>query len=191
MIVLRALGASFSRDGSEIVAPFDLRAASGETASLAQPTAYAASIAARLCAAIVKPSAGLVYVGDFETRLQPPQAKRLVGFVDAAGFVGDDHAFRCETAFRADVWGVDARAAHARAEAVVAALGAGGRRDAAYVRAVALALATNVEALVLDQPTRRVADRVRAFAPNLAIVQTHVGVAAAPGRLATLEPAAT
>ena len=191
MIVLRTIGASFARDGVEIVAPFDVRSVSGETASLAQPTALAASIAARICAAIVKPTTGLVYVGDYETRLQPPQAKRLVGFVDACGFAGDDHAFRCETAFRADVWGVDARVARARADDVVAALGSRGSKEAEYVRAVALALATGVEALVLDQPTRRIAERIRAFAPNLAIVQTRVGVAAAPGRLATLEPAAT
>ncbi len=173
MIVLRALGASFARAGIEIVARFDMRAASGETVTLALPDPFAASVAARMCAGIVKPTTGFVYVGDYETRLQPPQAKRLVGFVDAAGFAGDAHVFRCETAFRAEVWGVDVRAAHARAEAVIAALGPAARgAEARYARAVALALATDVEALVLDQPSPRIAERVRAFAPHLAIVRT-------------------
>jgi ABC-2 type transport system ATP-binding protein len=173
VIVLRALGASFARAGLEIVPRFDLRAASGETVTLARANPFAASVAARMCAAIVKPTTGFVYVGDYETRLQPPQAKRLVGFVDAAGFAGDAHVFRCETAFRADVWGVDVRGAHARAEAVIEALGPAARgAEARYARAVALALSTDVEALVLDQPSPRIAERVRAFAPHLAIVQT-------------------
>jgi ABC-type taurine transport system ATPase subunit len=190
-MVLRALAASFVRDGVEIVVPFDLALGPGETATLAQPTPFAASIAARICAAIVKPTTGIVYVGDYESRLQPPQAKRLVGFVDAAGFDGDDHAFHCETAFRADVWGLEARVAHARASAVLAALGSGDERHARYARAVALALVADVAALVLDQPTRRIVESVRAFAPVPAIVRTRVGVAAPPAPLVAREPAAT
>jgi ABC-type Na+ transport system ATPase subunit NatA len=189
--VIRAIGASFSRAGDELVAPFDLTCSRGEIVSLAQPTTYAASIVARMCAAIVKPTSGRIYVGDYETRLQPPQAKRLVGFVDVSGFSGDDHAFRCETSFRADVWGVDVPAAHARAQDVLAALDARGSNEAAYARAVALALATDVAALVLDQPSRRIATRVRTFASQLAIVTTRVGVTTAPDRALALEPAVT
>ncbi len=191
MTVLRALGASFARDGVPIVAPFDLVLASGETAALAMPTPLAASIAARICAAIVKPTTGVVYVGDYETRLQPPQAKRLVGFVDAAGFEGDAYAFGCEAAFRADVWGLDSREARARAERVVAALGTGDAKHARYARAVALALVADVAALVLDQPPKRIVAAVRAVAPSAGIVRTHVGVTnPAPARAAR-EPAAT
>ncbi|MBD5635323.1 MAG: hypothetical protein IAI49_12670, partial [Candidatus Eremiobacteraeota bacterium] len=170
MTVVRALGASFVRDGVEIVSPFDLALSYGETATLARPTATAASIAARLCAAIVKPSSGIVYVGDYETRLQAPQAKRLVGFVDVAGFAGDAHAFRCEAAFRADVWGIDARTAQARANAVVLALGTGDERHERYARAVALALVAEVAVLVLDQPQRRIVEAARAVAPLPAIL---------------------
>jgi ABC-type Na+ transport system ATPase subunit NatA len=189
--VLRAIGASFARDEHEIVAPFDLALSRAETVSLAQPTALAASIAARICAAIVKPTTGVVYVGDFETRLQPPQAKRLVGFVDAAGFDGDAHAFRCETAFRAEVWGLEGRASRARAEAVVAALGPGDDRHARYARAVGLALVADVAILVLDQPPKRIVDAARAFAPAVAIVRTRVGVVTAAPARAAREPAAT
>ena len=191
MTVVRACGASFSRDGDEIVAPFDLVAGRGDVALIAQPTAFAASIAARICAGIVKPTTGNVFVGDFETRLQPPQAKRLVGFVDAAGFDGDDHAFRCETAFRADVWAVDAHAAHVRAQAVFTAVAGGDEMQRRYARALALALVPDVAALVLDQPARRILDRVRAFAPGVAIVRSHVSIVAVRDAVPEREPVAS
>jgi ABC-type Na+ transport system ATPase subunit NatA len=165
--VLRARGARFARDGRDLVAPFSLTLAAGETFSLEQPDATAAAIAARLCAAIVKPTEGTIYVGEYETRLQPPQCKRLVGFVDAAGFEGDDHAFKCEVAFRADVWGLDAHDAQARGRAVLEALG-----DGAYARGVALALVPDVALVVLDRPTSRVVSRVRALAPAAGILRT-------------------
>jgi ABC-type Na+ transport system ATPase subunit NatA len=165
--VLRARGARFARDGRELVAPFSLTLAAGETLSLDLPDATAAAIAARMCAAIVKPTDGTIYVGEYETRLQPPQCKRLVGFVDAAGFEGDDHAFKCEVAFRADVWGLDPRGAQARGRAVLATLG-----DGAYARGVALALVPDVALVVLDRPTARVVARVRELAPAAGILRT-------------------
>ncbi len=167
MTVLRALGARFARDGREIVAPFSLTLGAGETLTLEQPDGTAAAVAARMCAAIVKPTDGAIYVGDYETRLQPPQCKRLVGFVDAAGFEGDAYALRCEVAFRADVWGLDAAAAQARGRAVLAALG-----DGDYARGVALALVPEVALVVLDRPDARLVPQVRALAPGAGILRT-------------------
>jgi ABC-type Na+ transport system ATPase subunit NatA len=169
LTIFRAVDVSFSRDGIEIVSPFSLEVAAGTDARLAQPNPRAASVAARMCAAIVKPTHGVVYVGDFETRLQPPQAKRLVGFVDARGFEGDDHALRCEVAFRADVWNLDKAAAQARATAVLAALG---KEHAAYERAIALALVADVALVVLDQPSAKAVRRVRSIVPDAAIIAT-------------------
>ncbi len=159
---------SFVRDGTELVVPFSLELEAGAEAELVQPSARAASVAARLCAAIVKPTHGVVYVGDYETRLQPPQAKRMVGFVDSAGFEGDDHALRCEVAFRAEVWNLDKAAAQARASDVLATLG-----DGRYARAVALALVADVALVVLDQPEAgRLLRRIRKVAPDAAIIRT-------------------
>jgi len=165
--VLRAQGARFARDGRDLVAPFSLSLLAGETRTLEQPEPAAAGIAARMCAAIVKPTEGTIYVGEYETRLQPPQCKRLVGFADAAGFHGDAHAFRCEIGFRADVWGLDARAAQARGRAVLEALG-----DGDYARGVALALVPDVALVVLDRPPGRIVSRVRALAPGAGILRT-------------------
>jgi len=169
LTIFRAVGVSFARDGVEIVAPFSLELAAGADAAITQPNPGAASVAARMCAAIVKPTHGVAYVGDFETRLQPPQAKRLVGFVDALGFAGDDYALRCEVAFRADVWNLDKTAAQARADAVLAAFG---KTPNDYARAVALALVADVALVVLDQPAGNVARHVRAVAPEAAIIST-------------------
>jgi hypothetical protein len=47
----------------------------------------------------------------------------------------------------------------------------------------------DVIALVLDQPSRRLFDRVRAFAPMPAIVRTRVGAVATPEPLPELAPA--
>jgi ABC-type Na+ transport system ATPase subunit NatA len=171
--ILRAMEVTFSRDGVEIVAPFSLVLEAGQEARLDQPNARAAAIAARICAAIVRPTSGTVYVGEYETRLQPPQAKRLVGFVDAEGFAGDAHALRCEVAFRADVWNVDKAAAQARASEILAKLG-----DAPYARALALALVADVALVVLDRPVGSFARKVRRLVPEAAILHTHVAPAA-------------
>lgn len=164
--VLRAVEAEFAREGTQFVAPFTLAVAGAETCELAQPNARAASIAARMCAAIVKPTGGTIFVGDYETRLQPPQAKRLVGFVDGGGFTGDAHAFKCEVAFRAEVWSVEYAAARVRAERVLDELGDGG----AYARAVALALVADVALIVFDRPPGDILRRVRGMAPGAAIL---------------------
>jgi ABC-type Na+ transport system ATPase subunit NatA len=165
--IFRAVDVSFVRDGIDLIAPFSLTLDAGAQAELVQPNARAASVAARICAAIVKPTHGVAYVGDFETRLQPPQAKRMVGFVDSAGFAGDDHALRCEVAFRAEVWNLDKRVAQHRATEVLAALGTG-----AYARAVALALVADVALVVLDQPEAALALRIREVASSAAIIRT-------------------
>jgi len=170
--VLRAVDAGFGREGRTLVAPFSLLLEAAQTGDLAQPDARAASTAARMCAAIIKPSEGTIYVGDFETRLQPPQAKRLVGYVDAAGFAGDAHALRCEVAFRAEVWGIEPSAAQARAKEVLSALAAAGEADDPYVRAVALALVPPVSLVVLDQPEAGLARRVQELVPGAGILVT-------------------
>ncbi len=169
--VLRALGAAFDDPQGEIVGPFHFDVGEKERISLEAASPRAASIAARMCAAIVKPTRGIVYVGDYDTRLQPAQAKRRLGFVDVAGFLGNAHAFACEIAFRADVWNLDRSAAQRRVRTVLASLGVD---DEPYARAVALALVADVKLVVLDQPASDVAPVLRDCAPALTIVETRV-----------------
>jgi len=178
--LLRVVEASFERDGVLLVAPFSLAIERGARAEISQPDARSASIAARMCAAVVKPTAGAVYIGEYETRLQPPQAKRLSGFVDAAGFTGDAHAFACEVAFRADVWGIPPAAAAARARAVLDALAAERENPTPYASAIALALVPDVALIVLDRPPPSLAARVRELVPAAALLVTLPAAQAAP-----------
>ena len=160
----------FVRDGEDIIAPFSVTIDAGATYELVQAARFSASLAARLCGAIVRPTSGTIFVGEYETRLQPPQAKRRVGFVDVAGFDGDAHAFACEVAFRAQCWGIPLPLARIRAAQMLDALG----RDDAYSRAIALALVADPALVVLDQPPSDLAARVRALAPTAALLATRV-----------------
>ncbi len=166
MTVLRATDVRFERDGRDLVEPFSLVLMPGDLATIVQPTKFAASLAARLCGAIVKPTSGSIFVGDYETRLQPPEAKRRVGFVDADGFVGDGHAFACEVAFHAACWNVGHARARERADAALAELPA----YDAYARAVALALIAEVDLVVLDRPPEAIARAVAAIVPHASIL---------------------
>jgi ABC-type Na+ transport system ATPase subunit NatA len=176
--VLRLVAASFHSEAGDAVGPLDLTLAAGEHRALPFATGRAASIAARLCAAIVKPTCGNAYVGDYDTRLQPPQAKRLVGFVDVAGVAGSRYGFACEVAFRAEVWGIDVATARTRARETLRAIG--GVQDP-YARALALALVPDVRLVVFDQPAH---PRFRALLaemhPQIAVLETLVVTSAGP-----------
>jgi ABC-type Na+ transport system ATPase subunit NatA len=172
--VLRVSRASFTSEAGDAIGPLDFTLAAGEHRVLLCADRRAASIAARMCAAIVKPTFGRVYVADYDTRLQPPQAKRLVGFVDVAGTAGDRHTFACEVAFRAEVWGLDVAAARIRADQTLAALG---EASDPYARAVALALVPDVRLLVFDQPAHpRYRARLAELRPQAAVLETRVAV---------------
>jgi ABC-type Na+ transport system ATPase subunit NatA len=183
---LRAFDADFVRDGETIVAPFSIALAEGDETTLEAKDALGARVLARMCAAMVKPTHGTVYVGDFETRLQPPQAKRLVGYVDADGFRGDAHAFRCEVAFRCDVWGLDRHAASERAERVARRLG--GVADTAFAQAVALALVADVRLVVLDRPPLATLAPIRKLVPQAGILSVRIAL---PLALDAREPIGT
>jgi ABC-type Na+ transport system ATPase subunit NatA len=189
--ILRAVDARFERAGEQLVAPLRFALRMGMQTTLPQPDERAASIAARLCAAIVRPTAGDIYVGEYETRLQPPQAKRLVGFVDAAGFGGDAHAFDCDASFRAEVWGLDRAHARTRARRLLEELAPrrGGSREA-YARAVALALVPMVALVVLDRPPPGMAERVRALVPEAGLLVTQVARRPSSATVSALHPLA-
>ena len=167
---LRIENARFTRNGCALVEPFSVTVAAGERITLAQPSGVAARIAARIAAAIVKPTEGRVFVGDFDARLQPPQAKRLVGFVPSDGFCASPQAFEREVGFRADVWNADRAEMQRAADAIFAALAESVPQS--WARAVALALAPGVSTIVLENATERWTASVSALRSELAILAT-------------------
>ncbi len=164
--ILRVSDAHFVRDGVELIAPFSLTLEDGQRAALTQPTPNAAKIAARIAAAIVKPTCGSVFISDFDTRLQPPQAKRLVGFVPADGFEGSTRTFARELKFRAQVWNLELATLERSAADVLAALE---DLKLEYARTVALALAPDVHLIVLECARYGVVERIATLRPNAAI----------------------
>jgi len=168
--IFRALGATFASAAGDAVGPLELVLERGELATLAFATAREASIAARMCAAIVTPTTGTIYVADFDTRLQPPAAKRRVGFVDAHGWHGTAYGYACEIAFRAEVWGLDVGSARDRAATLLAELPA---RSEPYAFALAIALVTGPELVVLDDPTEAYVGAARSLLPDAAVIATH------------------
>jgi len=123
-----------------------------------------------MCAGIVTPTTGSIYVADFDTRLQPPAAKRRVGFVDARGWHGTTYGYACEIAFRAEVWGLDVGAARDRAATLLAELP--GQSDP-YAFALAIALVTQPDLVVLDDPPESYVAAARALAPEAAVIATY------------------
>ena len=180
--VVRVLAARFVRDGRDLMAPFSLELQRGRRASLKQPDRVGAIVAARLAAAIVKPTYGSVTVGGFDSRLQPAQAKRLVGFVPHDPCDCDDRAFKRELGFRADVWNVDRIVMQREALEIESALApyAAAGATKGFARAVALALSPGVEVAVLELPPFGAAAALAAIRPTLAIVETSVADVRAP-----------
>ena len=154
--VLRAVDAAFALPGAAPVSPFSIELEPGERGSLFLPSRASASIAARMAAGIVKPTSGTLFIADFDPKLQPVQAKRVVGFVPVGGAFGDVPrepllaGDRSEVIdFHAALYEVDPATARRRAHAVLSLF------ETATDEALALALALMrpIALLVLDQPS--------------------------------------
>ncbi len=175
MTVLRIVRASFVRAGEELVAPFDLELRCGERTALFSPDARAAALTARIAAAVVKPTNGAAYIGDFDARLQPAQAKRCVAFVAASEPAPEN--FGRALAFYAAAFDVDQAEALRRASEVTSALGSG-----AYARNAALALCHDSSLIVLDRPAPDVAETLARLRPHAAILCSLVASGAREAR---------
>jgi hypothetical protein len=158
MIVLRIDGASFARDAVN-VAPFSAEVAEGARVTREFANERAAAIAARLAAGIVKPTAGAVFIGEYQTRIQPVQAKARVAFVPRDTAAIARGPFARELRYFADIFGIERTVAQARAHSALAAFG-----EDDYARAVALALIRETPLLVLDRPPEHLYGAIAAYA---------------------------
>ena len=176
--VLRAVEATFIRDGRTYVEPFSVELGSGESATLTCRDATSARIAARIAAGIVKTTSGTLLVCEFDPRIQPVQAKRLTGYVPAQGAFGDsDAASRATrddiTELHAALFEVPNDEAQRRVRATLAALN--GEDPECF--AVALALMRPISLLVMERPSETLAARVAAMLPaHTALLQTRTPV---------------
>jgi hypothetical protein len=122
-----------------------------------------------MAAGIVKPTTGSISIGDYNPRVQPVQAKRLVAFA-----LGDDTGvtranFDRAVVLRAALWGVDGARARAHAHRMRAALG-----EESDALALAVALHQALPLVVLEVPRARLLAAVRELLPDAAIFSTQV-----------------
>lgn len=132
-------------------------------------TARAAGIAARLAAGIMRCTSGVVFVGDFDPKIQPVQVKRLTGLVPhdpPCSPLGAPAYFH----YRACLWGLDANESQRRGTAYL-------RRFDGLPRAEALALAGALlhapSLVILDRPSRALRSATEAVLDQEALLVTY------------------
>jgi hypothetical protein len=167
--VLRAAGACFARDGEVLAGPFSATLAPGASEVFTARDLREARIVARMAAGIVKPTTGSVSIGDYNPRVQPVQAKRLVAFA-----FGDDTGvtranFDRAVILRAALWGADSTTARAHAHRMRAALG-----EESDALALAVALHQALPLVILELPRAALLEAVRHLLPDAAIFSTQV-----------------
>jgi len=144
---------------------------SGRAAYACTSGAQAGAVAMMACA-MLRPQSGVVYVGAFDTRIQPVQAKRIAAFVPHEPLAPGFPSLSAYIEYRADLWGVPRAQAVIRARAILDALS--GVHEA-FAYPLAGALISQPRLLVLDRPQAAYAHRIFDVAGDCAIFSTHAG----------------
>lgn len=162
--------ASFDRAGRTLVEPFTFTLGEGERFAYACAGESAASTIALLAAGLVKPSSGRVFIAAFDPRIQPVQAKRIVGYVPHEALQHDFPSFTRYIEFRAALWGLSRAQTVVRARALLARLD--GVHEA-FAYPLVGALLARPRLLVLDRPQTAYAQQILDAAGECAIFSTH------------------
>jgi hypothetical protein len=148
VIALRMSAACVERRGFRVTGPHELRLVPGDVRLIAAPDRYHAAVTARLCAGLIKATAGTVTIGDFDPVLQPAQVKRLVAFIPSDDDAQAGIPFARQVDLCAALWDVERTTARR--------LACEHRRELAIDSPAALAFAALVNRpvllIVLDRP---------------------------------------
>ena len=161
------------------VAPVTIALNESERDDLVCESAFAAAVAARLAAGIVKCTTGVVFVGGFDPKIQPVQAKRLVGFVSHVGPRTITNA-AAYFAYRAALWELDRPSSIEHGKALMKRFD--GLPSGESI-ALAGALLHEPRLLVLDRPGRLLRDAAQEAAPNAALLAVY-----GPGEMPAKRP---
>lgn len=162
--------ASYARAGRTLVAPLSLSLDEGERLAYACSDDTAAATSALMAAGLVKPTSGRVFIAAFDPRIQPVQAKRIVGYVPHEALQHDFPSFTRYIEFRAALWGLPRAQSVVRANALLARLD--GVHEA-FAYPLAGALLAQPRLLVLDRPQAVYAQQILDAAGDCAIFSTH------------------
>ena len=173
-MLLQMRAASFAQGSRVIVQPQTLSLAEHERLALGCAGDLAASALAMMASGVVKASTGHVFVGAFDPRIQPVQAKRLATLVPYAPLTLDFPSFERYIEYRAALWGLPFDESVVRARRIVEQLD--GVHEA-FAYPLAGALITQPRLLVLDRPQIAYGARIAAVAKHCAVFSTHASVA--------------
>jgi len=164
VIAASGLRRVFKGRGGQVVAVagVDLEVGPGEIFGFLGPNGAGKTTTLRMLATLLPPSAGEARVAGWDLRAQPDRVRERIGYVGQQGGTDRGTTGRSELSFQAQLYGLGARAAAARASELIAAfeLGAcadrpietysGGQRRRLDI---ALGLVHRPVLLFLDEPT--------------------------------------
>jgi hypothetical protein len=163
-------------NGDARAGPVTLDLACGERTALQCASPREAAIVALMAAGIVKASSGCVLIGDYDPCVQSVACKRIAAFVPHEPLPLDEGEFVRYVAYRAALWNIEPRRAHALAELLRKRL-AGIHEAFAYP--VIGALLGMPRLVVLDRPPPAYARQVLDAAGERAVFSTHADAASA------------
>jgi len=176
MHVLRMLDARYAPRGETIVAPATFDVAPGEHVARVCATAAEAQALAMMGAALVKPTSGIVLIGEYDPRVQPVHCKRIAAFVPHDPLPLPEMSVDHFIDYRAALWDIDTERARAHAQILLDRLS--GLHEA-FAYPIVAALLGCPSLLVLDRPQPFFAKKILAAAGPCAVFSTHLDAAAA------------
>jgi hypothetical protein len=166
--------ATFSGDTAS-AGPVTLDLGTGERTALHCASSQEAAIVALLATGIVKASSGCVLIADYDPRVQSVACKRVAALVPHEPFPLDRAEFSRFVAYRAALWNIEPRLAHAHAELLRARLA---DMHEAFAYPLIGALIVMPKLIVLDRPQPAYAKQILEAVSGRAVLSTHTEAAA-------------
>ncbi|HEV3152400.1 MAG TPA: hypothetical protein VGZ02_01200 [Candidatus Baltobacteraceae bacterium] len=170
MPLLEMRSVTYVHHGRTLTGPVTLALEERGRLAYACGDAFAACALSLIAAAIVKPSTGTVFIGAFDTRVQPVHSKRIAGYVQHEAGAHDFTSFTRYIEYRAALWGLPRAESIVRARALLTKLD-GVHEQFAYP--LVGALIAMPQLLVLDRPQAAYALSILEAAGGCAIFSTH------------------
>jgi hypothetical protein len=174
MPLLRMRNAMFA-SGTGQAGPVTLDLRQGERAALQYASPAEAAIVALLATGIVKASSGCVLIDDYDPRVQSVACKRVAALVPHEAFPLDEDEFRRYVDYRAALWNIEPRRAHAHAGVLRKRLAA---MHEAFAYPLIGALIGMPKLIVLDRPQPAYAPLILNVVAERALLSTHTDAAA-------------
>lgn len=170
MALLEMHHAGLAERGGGPVPPVSLRLEEAARLCYACLDGETAGMLAMLACALRAPTSGAVYVGGFDTRMQPVYVKRIAAFVPHDALAPGFASFDAYIEYRAALHGIERGTALKRAAPIASALR--GVHEA-FAYPLAGALIAQPRLLVLDRPGRAYAPQISALTQQCAVFSTH------------------